>query len=100
MMSTGDRNDFGPEQTKITTPASNNLAQLTKYLRGLPSLDFSEKGRANVCQRFKVSAEEFADVLATLQRPRHNAPSADLLGVIGIAVSQSAKQARGGAAKW
>ena len=99
-MSTGDRDNFGPEQTKITTSTPNNRAQLAKYLRGLPSLDFSEKGRANVCQRFKVSADEFADVIATLQRPLRNAPSAELLGVIGIAVSQSAKQARGGAAKW
>jgi hypothetical protein len=99
-MSTGDRNNFGPEHAKITTPTSNNRTQLTKYLRGLPSLDFSEKGRANVCQRLKVSVEELADVLATLQRPRRNAPSAELLGTIGIAVSQNTKHAAGGAAKW
>ena len=97
-MSTGDRNNFGPEQAKITTPTSNNSTQLTKYLRGLPSLDFSEKGCANICQRFGVSADELNTAVAALQRPRPNAPTAKLLHTID-AVIGSANKARGGAGR-
>ena len=54
-MSTGDRNALNllGEQAKDTTPAATNrvrLAALRGYLRGLPSLDFSDKGRANGAQ--------------------------------------------------
>lgn len=98
-MSTGDRNNFGPEHAKVTTSTSTDRARLTAFLRGLISLDFSEKGRANICQRFAVSADELDTAIAALRRPRPSAPAAELLYAIGTAVSCTSK-AKGGAAKW
>lgn len=80
------------EQVKGTpNKATNNIAlsQLRTYLRNLPSLSLSDKGRANVCRRFKITDEELAATLAKLQRS--NAPTDELLGIIGTAVTRSSK---------
>ena len=102
-MSTGDRNAlklFG-EQPKDTTPAATNrvrLAALRGYLRGLPSLDFSDKGRANVCARFGLNEDELNAAVAALQA-RPGRPTAALLHTIGAAVAASHRtNATGGAA--
>lgn len=88
-------------QDEYTTPSAttNNIAlsQLRTYLRNLPSLSLSEKGRANVCQRFKITDEELAATLAKLQRP--NAPTDELLGIIGTAVTRTNK-GKGGPRQW
>ncbi len=86
------------EQVKGTTnEATNciNLSQLRTYLRNLPSLSLSVKGRANVCQRFKATDEELTATLATLQR---STPTAELLGIIGTAVTRTNK-GKGGPGK-
>lgn len=98
-MSTGDRNNFGPEHAKITIPNSNNRTQLTKYLRGLPSLCFSEKGCANICQRFGVSVDELNTVVTAMQRPHPNAPNDELLSITGTAVTRINK-GKGGPGEW
>ncbi len=64
-MSTGDRNILSMlgEQAKVKKIVASNrtsLSALRKYLRGLPSLEFSEKGQANICQRFGISVEELS----------------------------------------
>jgi hypothetical protein len=43
------------------------IAALSGYLRGLPSLDFSAKGRATICARFKVNADELAEAVTAQQ---------------------------------
>ena len=75
----------------------NTLSELRAYLQNLPSLGLSEKGQVNICQRFKVSAEELAATLATLQRP--SAPNDELLSIIGAAVTRTNK-GKGGPGKW
>ena len=82
-MSTGDRNALNllGEQAKDTTPTATNrvrLAALRGYLRGLPSLDFSDKGRANVCARFGLNEGELSAAVAALQA-RPGRPTAALL---------------------
>ena len=72
-MSTGDRNalNLPGQQAKDTTPAAHNrvrLAALRGYLRGLPSLDFSNKGRANVCARFGLNEDELSAAVAASHR--------------------------------
>jgi hypothetical protein len=64
-------------------------SQLRTYLRNLSSLSLSDKGRANICNRFKVTAEELTATLATLQRP--SAPSDELLATIRTAVTRTKK---------
>jgi len=91
-MSTGDRNAFElsggqPKSTTAGAPERARLAQLRTYLRGLPSLDFTVKGRANVCRRFGVAEQQLLDAVATLQRLRPSAPSSELLRIIGAAVA-------------
>ena len=71
-MSTGDRNALNVlgEHLKDTTPAAHNrvrLAALRGYLRGLPSLDFSNKGRANICARFGLNEDELSAAVAAMQ---------------------------------
>lgn len=93
-MGANDQNTFfllGEQVKGSTNEATNNIAlgQLRTYLRNLPSLSLSDKGQANVCQRFKVSSEELAAILATLQRP--SAPSNALLSIIGSAVTHTSK---------
>ena len=101
-MSTGDRNALNllGEQAKDTTPAAHNrvrLAALRGYLRGLPSLDFSGKGRANVCARFGLNEDELSAAVAALQA-RPGRPTAALLRTIGAAVAASHRtNATGGA---
>ena len=89
-MSTNDRNALSlpGQQAKGTTPNAVNrvrLAALRGYLRGLPSLDFSDKGRANVCARFGLSEAELSAAVAALQA-RPGRPTVALLRTIGAAV--------------
>ena len=98
-MSTGDRNALNVlgEHDKATTAGHTNrvrMAALSGYLRGLPSLDFTAKGRANICARFKVSADELTAAVAALQA-RPGRPTTALLRTIGAAVSRTQK-AKGG----
>ncbi|WP_426060625.1 hypothetical protein [Hymenobacter sp. B1770] len=101
-MSTGDRNALNllGEQAKDNTPNATNrvrLAALRGYLRGLPSLNFSEKGRANICARFMLSEAELGAAIATLEA-RPSRPAAALLRTIGAAVAASHRaNATGGA---
>ena len=101
-MSTGDRNALNVlgEHLKDTTPGATNrvrLAALRGYLRGLPSLDFSDKGRAHVCARFGLSEEELSAAVAAM-RSRPGRPTATLLRTIGAAVAASHRtNATGGA---
>lgn len=90
------------EQAKVTTTGVTNrarLARLHDYLRGLPYNDFTEKGRANICQRFGVSADELAAAVAVMQSPRPGQPTPELLRLIGAAVAPATKhraEGRGG----
>jgi hypothetical protein len=91
-MRANDQSTFispGQRDKGNTKNATNrvDLSQLRAFLRNLPSLNLSDKGKENVCQRFKVSAEELADTLAALQRP--NAPTDELLSIIGTAVTHT-----------
>ena len=101
-MSTGDHNALNllGQQAKDTTPAATNrvrLAALRGYLRGLPSLDFSNKGRANVCARFGLNEDELSAAIAAMQA-RPGRPTATLLRTIGAAVAASHRiNATGGA---
>ena len=57
-------------QVKVKEAGASNrisISALRKYLRGLPSLEFSEKGQANICQRFGVSTEELNAALDALR---------------------------------
>lgn len=57
-------------QFKVKEAGASNctrLSALRKYLRGLPSLEFSEKGQANICQRFGISTEELSAALDALR---------------------------------
>jgi len=65
-------------------------------LRGLPHYDFTEKGRANICQRFRVSNDELAAAVAVLQSPRPNQPTPELLPTIAKAIGH---HTNGGASK-
>jgi hypothetical protein len=87
-------------QDEDTTSSATNrikISRLRTFLRNLHSLSLSEKGRANVCQRFKITDEELAATLAKLQRP--NAPTDELLSIIGTAVTRTSK-GKEGRAKW
>ena len=101
-MSTGDRNALnlpGKQAKDNPTGATNRvrLAALRGYLRGLPSLDFSNKGRANVCARFGLSEEELSAAVAAMQA-RPGRASATSLRTIGAAVAASHRtNATGGA---
>ena len=101
-MSTGDRNALNVlgKHLKDTTPGATNrvrLAALCSYLRGLPSLDFSDKGRANVCARFGLSEAELSTAVVAIQA-RPGRPTATLLRTIGAAVAASHRtNATGGA---
>lgn len=101
-MSTGDRNALNVlgKHLKDTTPGATNrvrLAALRGYLRGLPSLDFSNKGRANVCARFGLNEDELNAAVAAMQA-RPGRPTAALLRTIGAAVAASHRtNATGGA---
>ena len=101
-MSTGDRNALNVlgEHLKDTPIGATNrvrLAALRSYLRGLPSLVFSDKGFANICARFRPSeADLSAAVVAVQARPGR--PTAALLHTIGAAVAASHRtNATGGA---
>jgi hypothetical protein len=101
-MTANDQSTFfllGEQVKGNTNEATNNIAlsQLRTYLRNLPSLSLSEKGRANVCQRFKITDAELAATLAKLQRP--NAPTDELLSIIGTAVTRTNK-GKGGLGQW
>ncbi len=91
-----ERRNEDNEDTASNATNRVELSQLRTFLRNLPSLSLSGKGKENVCQRFKVSAEELADTLAALQRP--NAPTNELLSIIGAAVTRTSK--KGGPGKW
>lgn len=95
-MSTGDRNALNVlgEHDKATTDGPR-MAALSGYLRGLPSLDLTAKGRANICARFKVNADELAEAVAA-QQARLGRPTPALLRTIGAAVGHT-KKAKGGA---
>lgn len=84
------------QQAKGTTPAAPDRARLLAYLRGLPSLAFSDKGRATVCQRFGVSDDELTAAVVALQA-RPGRPTPELLHLIGTAVGRG-HHATGGAA--
>lgn len=73
-MNTSDRNSFGLGHAKSTDSPSNNRALLAKYLRGLPSLDFSSKGYLNICQRWGLTTDELAKSIAEIQRSHPAAP--------------------------
>ena len=76
-----------------TTPTkSGRRGSLATYLAGLPSLDFSEKGRANICRRLSVSADELAAAVATVQGPRPSQPTPELLRIIGAAVAPATER--------
>lgn len=71
-MSTGDRNALNllGQQAKDTTPGATNrvrLAALRGYLRGLPSLDFSDRGRVHICARFGLNGDELSAAIADMQ---------------------------------
>lgn len=92
-MSTGDRNALnvlGEHHKATTTGATNRvrLAALRGYLRGLPSLDFTAKGLANICARHRVSPDELAAAVAELQA-RPGRPTPELLRTIGTAVGDT-----------
>ena len=92
-MSTGDRNALnlpGQQAKDNPTGATNRvrLAALRGYLRGLPSLDFSDKGRAHVCARFGLNEDELSAAVAAMQA-RPGRPTAALLRTIGAAVATS-----------
>ena len=101
-MSTGDRNALNVlgEHNKDNTPAATNrvrLAALRGYLRGLPSLDFSNKGRVTVCARFGLREDELSAAVAAMQT-RPGRLAAALLPTIGAAVAASHRiNATGGA---
>ena len=101
-MSTGDRNAlklFEERPKDNPTGATNRvrLAALRGYLRGLPSLDFSNKGRANVCARFGLNEDELSAAVIVMQS-RPGRPTATLLRTIGAAVAASHRtNATGGA---
>ena len=101
-MSTGDRNAFelsGRQPKSTTTGATNRvrLAALRGYLRGLRSLDFSDKGCANICARFGLNENELSAAVAAMQA-RPGRPTATLLRTIGAAVATSHRtNATGGA---
>ena len=101
-MSTGDRNTLNlpGQQAKDTPTGATNrvrLAALRGYLRGLPSLDFSDKGRANVCARFGLNENELSAAVAAMQA-RPGRPTAAFLCTIGAAVAASHRtNATGGA---
>lgn len=89
-MSTGDRNalNLPGQQVKDTPTRATNqvrMAALRGYLRGLSSLDFTEKGRANVCARHHVNSDELAAAVAALQA-RPSRPTPELLHAIGRAL--------------
>ena len=100
-MSTGDRNLLSvlgeqAKDIKKKPSSSTRLSELRNYLRGLPSLELSEKGRAHVCHRFDVSEQELAAALSE-QATRQSQPANDLLHTttaLGGLISAS-----GGAAK-
>ncbi len=96
-MSTGDRNALSllGEQAKGTTSAAPPQARLRAFLRGLPSLAFSDKGRATICQRFGVSDDELTAAVAALQT-RPGRPTRELLRIVGTAVGHG-HHATGGA---
>lgn len=90
-MNTGSRkalNVLGEHDKATTTGATDRarLGKLRDYLRGLHSLDFTEKGRANVCRRFYVSDDELSTAISALQSPRPNTPTPALLHTIGAAI--------------
>ena len=97
-MSASDRNALNVlgEHGKDKTDGPTNrvrMVALNGCLRGLPSLDFTAKGRANICARFKVSADELAEAVAALHA-RPGRPTNTLLRSIGAAVG-STKRATG-----
>jgi hypothetical protein len=82
------------EQAKVTTTDATNRARLDRlkdYLRGLPYYNFTEKGRANICQRFRVSNDELTTALSVLQSHRHSHSTPELLRIIGVAVAPATK---------
>lgn len=88
---------------KDTTTGATDRARLSKlreHLRGLLGtawgLDFTDKGRANLCRRFSVSPDELATAVARLQAPRPGAPSPELLRTIGAAVGHQTRPNGGG----
>ena len=103
-MSTGDRNalNLPGQQAKDTATDVTNwvrLAALRGYLCKLPSLDFSDKGHANVCARFRLSQTELSDAVLALQA-RSSRPTSALLRPIGAAANGSHdQQVKGGAAQ-
>ena len=79
---------------KDTTTGATDRARLGKlrdYLRELQTtalgLDFSDKGRATICQRFQVSNDELAAAVAAVRAPRPGRPTPELLAAIGAAVA-------------
>ena len=90
-MSASDRNTSNVlgRHGEDTAPGESDRARLGKlrdYLRGLPSLDFTPKGRINVCRRFYCTDDELSAAVAALQSPRPNAPTPELLYTISAAV--------------
>ncbi len=75
------------EQAKGTTLTVPDRARLLAYLRGLPSLAFSYKGRATICQRFGVGDDELAAAVAALLA-HPSRPTPELLRTIGTAVGR------------
>ena len=101
-MSTGDRNALNVlgEHNKDNAPAATNrvrLAALRGYLRGMPSLDFSNKGRATVCARFRLREDELSAAIAAISA-RPGRPTPALLHAIGATVAAAHRiNATGGA---
>jgi hypothetical protein len=82
------------EQAKVTPTGATNrarLARLNDYLRGLPHYNFTQKGCANICQRFGVSTDELTAAVAVLQSPQPAQPTPELLHIIGAAVAPATK---------
>ena len=95
-MSTNDRHALSlpGEQAKDTAAPTPSQARLLAYLRGLPSLALSDKGRAHVCQRFQVGADELAAAVAALAA-RPGRPTPALLRTIATAVGHHASGGEG-----
>ena len=95
-MSTGDRNalNLPGKQAKGTSSGATNRVRLTAlrgYLRKLPSLNFSDKGRANVCARFRLSQAEMSAAVSALQA-RSSRPTSALLHTLDAAANGSQGQ--------
>ena len=99
-MSTGDRNALnvlGEHDKDALVGLTNRviMAAVSGYLRRFPSLSFSDKGRATICNRSRVTADELAEAMAALQ-VHSGQPIPTLLRTIGATDYRANKTKEGG----